>query len=241
MGTKLFITLTAVVLLFLSGVAVRADFEHPPESQKPTLVSPLEIAMIYYKYSGKTPDFSAWALLSDEYKNASIYDKAAILDARSREIADSFGLLGPDEQIVADYPVTLSEYSLGNKGYLIESFKDDTFFPFSYGGENFALVPKNILDHQWIPAEGLPAKNIDDLRLASENGKDAVMTFFLVPKFADKVPVTIDGKEYHVIGVEVAGLAFFDSKEMFAWRQEKSTPLSPEFRQRQKELMTLYH
>src|SRR5437870_5518449 len=64
------------------------------DSQKPSLTSPQEIAMIYHKFSGTLPDFSAWARLTDEYKQAEEYEKMAVEGKKAEALLQSFALLG---------------------------------------------------------------------------------------------------------------------------------------------------
>jgi hypothetical protein len=214
--TVLFAALCGV---FLSGSAPAQipGLEIESFSQKPPATAPINIAMIYYKYSAQAPDFSVWAALSDEYKNAPDFDKQNILRMKADALAQNFGLLVPNEQIIIDQPVELSEYSFESKGYLLENVRDDMFFTVSYGGENFALVPKNILDFQWLAAEEPQAKALDDLRAQGAGGREVSMTFVLKTLHASKAPLDIDGKPYRVLAVEVQGLSAFDGKGALAW------------------------
>lgn len=229
------------LLLSLPGAAARAQLDSAPLSEKPELVTPDAISMLWHHFAGQVPDFQAWAQLTDEYKKASEFDKAAVQDAKAREMEQTFSLVVPGDQFVADLPVTLSDYSLTNKGYLIENVTVSTFLKFSYAGQNFAVVPRDLVDHQWLAVEGLPAKEIDDIRAASKTGRDAVLTLFLSPKFAAPKPVTLEDGTYRVLSADVVGMAFFGKDGHLAWHEDrKMGGVAPEDAAQQKELMTLF-
>ncbi len=183
--------------------------------------------MIFYKYSHQAPDYDAWARASDEYKNAPDFAKEATMQRLSDQLSHVFGLISPSEEILADYPVTLSDYSFDNKGYFIDNLKSDMFIPFSYNGENFAVVPKISWMSKWLAVDGMPAKEIDDLRQKSPSRKDVTLTFSLLPKFASKDgTLTFDGKPYRLISAEIRSLSIYDAKGMLVWQQGAASSVS---------------
>jgi hypothetical protein len=249
-------TLTAALFLaaalapFAAPKGARAETLDIPtatmtnDTHRPPTVSGELVAMIWYRLSGVKPDFDAWALQSDEVKKASETEKMAAQARVSAALQQSFSLMFPGDQIIAELPVTLSDYSLKNKGYLIESFTPATFVKFSHGGKNFGVVPRAIMDQQWIPVEDLAAKRIDDLRRAGKPGTDVTLTLFLSPKTASPKPVMIDGAEWRVLSADIVGAAIFDENGQMVWKRKQALTgeqgTTPEQTQRANELLNLY-
>jgi len=237
MRTGIFALFMLALLLLVQPA--RAQFINPADMQKSDLTPAITVAMLYYKYSHQAPDFQAWALLSDDYKNAADYDKLAMQDSKAKELEQSFSLLAPDEMIVADFDGVLSDYSLQNEGYIVENFTNTMFIPFSYAGENYAVVPKGAVDKQWLSVKGMAAKSIDDLRKASKSGKNVTLTLSLASRYANQdEKVTIDGKDYRLLAAEIKSIAVFDPKGAVLWRQQPDA-ISPISKQQQ-ELLNLY-
>jgi hypothetical protein len=113
------------------------------------------------------------------------------------------------ETIVVETPVKISEYSFANKGFFIDNFKDDTFFPVTYHGQSYAIIPQGIMDKQWIAADGFDAKTIDEAAKASE-GRLLNIVLLLLPKYADKsATVPIQGKDYWPLSVEIKKMTLY--------------------------------
>jgi hypothetical protein len=213
----------------------------PGESQRPAPVSDENITLIWYRLAGKVPDFSAWAAMTDKVKKAPEYERQTVQAQEAAALLQSFNLILPGDQFIAELPATLSEYSLKNKGYLIENFSNETFVRFSHAGQNFGVVPRALMDHQWIDIDGLPAKQIDDLRHAAKNGKDVVMTLFLQPRSASPEPVKIDGADWRILSADIVGMAIFDDKGQALWRQKQAAQGgTAEQTKQNNELMHLY-
>jgi hypothetical protein len=182
--------LAAALLAVASAQAQKPIADQDP---KPEVTSSGYIAMAFYKLSGGTPDFKAWAESSKAYNEASPFDKDLIRERQMTEIENIFSLFTLDEPIVLLLPAKLSEYSITNKGFFIENIKEDTFFPVSYVGNDFAVIPQNIMDHQWVRADDKQAKIIDQAARNIGN-RTLHMYFHLTPIFADKAaPLNIEG------------------------------------------------
>lgn len=222
----------AAAQLDIPGVAVA--------SQKPPLTDARTVAMTYYRFSGQMPNFPAWALLSEEYEKAPAYEKLMTQDRIAKALAQDFSLIAVGDQVVVDLPVRLSEYSVANKGYVIEGIAPGTSFPFEYAGERFAVIPDNLIDRQFLSADGMPAKAIDDLRRASQDGKSAVLTLVLLPRAAPKEAAEdVDGTPVRLIGAEIGGMSFFDAEGRLVWHENPPRPGTGDAA-RQQELLNLY-
>jgi hypothetical protein len=210
--------------------------------QKSRVTQPVTIAMIYHRFAGDMPDFRAWARASKKYQDAPDFDKLSILDQMTAQMRESYSLLTLQEPVTYDFPVVLSDYSFDNKGYFIRNLTQQTFFPVSYQGLDYALVPKDIIEKQWLPVEDMAAaKAIDDLRRKSPDGKTLSMTFTLVPVYASKdMTLTLDGKTYRLISADIRAIAFYDADGMPVWRRDRTDEVSAEDMETQKKLMELY-
>lgn len=208
------------------------------ESYKPDMTEPITVAMVAHRSSGQMPDFMQWATMTDDYKNAPDYDKTSMQEKQADELEKSFNLLATDEQIIVDFPAILSDYSLNNEGYLIDNFTPTMFFPFSYAGKNYAVVPKDVLEHQWLPVKDMPAKQIDDIRKASKTGQEVTLTLTLSPRFIrNATTITIDGKDYLPLATELKSMAIFGANNRLVWRQKAQSGGSS---LQQNKLMNLY-
>lgn len=199
-----FIPVIAALFLALTQMPAEAQMGGSQEPEpKPEVSTPGYVAMAFYKLSGGTPDFRAWAESSKAYNEASSFDKDMVREKQMADIENIFSLFTLDEPLVVSMPVKLSEYSFSNKGFFIESLKEDLFFPVNYVGSDFALVPENIMDHQWMRAGDKQAK---DIERAAKNRPERTldMYFHLVPKFADrKAPLNIEGVDRWLLLGEV--------------------------------------
>lgn len=208
----------------LDGLAVRAPTPGGgtiASSQKPPVASSRDIALMHARYAGMMPDFDAWALATDEYKNAPDIEKMNVQAQMSRSMLETFKLLTTGQPFQVDFPVTLGDYNDDLKGYLADSIKDDTFFPFSYMGKNYAVIVQQITNFQWLPVDDLAqAKAVDDLRLKSASQKDAVITFTLSPLSAEKEkPTVIAGVEYWMLAAKVSNVAIYDDTGTLLWQK----------------------
>jgi hypothetical protein len=235
------LTFLTAALLALTITAASAQLVLPGAStQRPDLTSDFAVAMVYYRLTGKPPDFAAWARLSDAYRDAADYEKTAVLEKKTEEFQQNFSLLSTDDLVIVTFKAQLSEYNLKNEGYLIENFTPDMYFPFSYANENFAVVPRGAFDNQWLPVKDMPAKQIDDLRRAAADGKTVTITLSLMPRSADKgKPVTLDGKPFRLVAADLRAISFYDAAGALVFKESLEKPAAAATPEQQR-LMNLY-
>lgn len=197
------------------------------------------IAMIFHKLSGTAPDYDRWAMASESYTQASRFDKAMVREQKATELKSLYSLVTLSEPVVISAPVRLSKYSLTNKGFLIDSFKSDTYFGYEFAGNNYAIVIPSLLDHQWIDVDGDAAKAISNISTYSQ-GRMRVL-LYVEPKFADKSGMMQLGDRYYWL---ISG----QIKDMVLTQLRSDTPLwrksdglySSSGGKQQKDLMNLY-
>ena len=213
-----------------------------PETEtgtKPALTPPLRVAMIYYRFCGATPDYADWARLNDAYIKAEDYEKMMVESTLKKDFEETYKLITPNEEMVVDFRATLSDYMVENEGYIVENFTSKTFFPLIYGKDNFAIIVKDLVEREWLPAKDLAAKGIHDLRKASENGKDVTITFRLTPVYADKdFTFTAEDKTWRLLGAKIEDMVIYDAKGDTVWSETQKT--DPVIGQEKNELMNLY-
>lgn len=209
--------LASVVAFFLPRPVAALEYSAPVET------SPGQIAMIYHRLTGQAPDFAAWAAASDSYLKAGRLDKLTVQQQKAAELQNIFDLISLQDPIVIRVPVKLSAYSHSNYGYFIENFREDTFFSFGFMGQNYAVIPQNLVDRQWIPVSGEAAMKIEKALGAARQ-----LTVYLrvLPKFADKsVPMKLDGIDHWLLMGEPESLSLYSyGGDYLLWESAVAAP-----------------
>lgn len=214
---KLLSLLLVSCLLSLPLAARAEDFSGTASdlgstSSKPPVASDAEVAMIYWLLAGQSPNYDAMARASDEYKKAGDFERGQVLAAQVanlRNIHDNINFTHPT---VVRMLVHISPYSEKNKGFVITDFEDQTYFKYSFAGENYAIVPRGLMDHQFLgPVED--ATVIHKI-LAARPGYNSVfhLMVYLKPDYADKPDTLteVDGLRYHILTGQVAHVSLYD-------------------------------
>lgn len=174
---------------------------------RPRLSTSEEIAMAQHVLSGVAPSADDWARSTKEYQEANEFDRQTVMEEQRRVYIDKFKLYVRPEVLVVGARVQLSPYSEINKGFIIESFTDQTFFAYSFAGQNYAVVIPKLMDYQWIGIEKEFAKPIIDARTAQSKHINVVIEF--EPKFGDQNPIELQGKQYRLLAGEVASISLY--------------------------------
>jgi hypothetical protein len=206
----------------LSPDAVAAATAEGVQSTRPPATSPATIAMIFYKLTARAPDFESWVKQKDFYKNASPFEQPNIMTEQVQKMKDSYNLIMLTEPIVVETQVKLAPYDETNQGFFVESFKSSTFFPVTYAGESYAIVPQGITDKQWLKMDDPTiAKSID---AAAGNDRLLTMVLRLTPRFADaKSPAAIDGENYWPIAADIKSMMIYPlNKDTLLWQSDNA-------------------
>lgn len=222
------------LFLVFSFLAAKAAFAYNPATITPVPTSFAVVAMQFYKLTGQTPDFEAWVKIGKAYKTASPFDQKMILAREQKKLEELFKKTPPAAPIIVEAYVELSKYSIVNKGFLIESFGEDTFFSIDFNDEYYALVPDRVLDHQWMKVAEDEAQKIESAKVGG--GRGVRMYVELIPKYADKTaPLLLGDRHYWLISAEIKKMMLFNRDEIL-WEERSNQGNDP----RQKELMDLY-
>lgn len=221
--------ITAIAMmtaLVCGGIAVQAQTMPAADTQQPlasvptasslantpppTPTSPGYVALLYYRLSGQMPDFEAWAMASDDYIKANSFDKDLVLREKSAEASRAYQLLSFDEPVVIETQATLSSYSRAKRGFFVEDFRPDTFYGYSFIGRNYAVVPLDLMDFQWLSVDDEAVEKKIEALLKSSGGKIR-MYVYLTPTMADKeTPLKLDKKDYWLLSGRLQKLQIYD-------------------------------
>ncbi len=220
--SRAFFAIALSCAIFMTGAAAAEEhiaFQVPSTSSKeaPQATSAGYIAMLYSKMTGKRPNLEGWATASKDYTAASKFDKVTAQREKISELQAVYDLLTPTEPVVVDIPVVLSSYSKHNQGFFIDSFKEDTFFGFEFMDTNYAVIPMNLMEYQWLK---VPAEQADRIfKTVQPKAKDMVRAILYVdPIMADRNnPLNMDGTPRWMISGEVRKLMLYTTNGYLLW------------------------
>lgn len=177
---------------------------------RPRISTAEEVAITQHWLSGDPPSAAEWARHSKEYLEANDFSRQAVMEEKRQEYIDKFKLFTKPETIVISSNVKISRYSRENKGFVIESFNNETFFAYTFAGQNYAVVIPKLMDYQWVSIEGDNAARIEHWAPNSNNTVNVVLE--VEPKTADKTPIKLGDKTYRLMSAEVANISIYLQK-----------------------------
>jgi hypothetical protein len=237
---KPFFSLLLTVLLLMAVPGARAeDLMGLPDTAAPATRPPVaqegEVAMMYWMLARQNPKFDAMAKKSDEYQKADQFDKDNVLRTKVSEMKSLYDMVNFSHPTVVAMLVHLAPYSEKNKGFVITDFEDQTFFKYSYAGEKYAIVPRGLMDHQFLgPITDLALVN--KIKLSSyKNAKAFHLLVYLKPDFADppntltEIPDEKNKPErFHIISGAVQQVALYDVGDTQQFWNDKSDEFNKE-------------
>lgn len=200
-----------------------------------------QVAFSYYHLSKQAPDFDRWAQnIQFEKTKSGNLDPSTANEDTADGLRRSFDLLTLEDPIIVRMPVTLSAYHPDSQGYIVQDFQDDTFFSFHFVDRNYAVVPQDLMDKQFISVTPMEAAEIEKARQANPDGK-VTLVFYLQPTFGDKsAPVSIDGMDFWLLSAKITSLALFEPVNgIRLWRTQAPVKKAPE-EETDPELLKLY-
>jgi hypothetical protein len=185
----------------------------PPE---PT--SPGYIALVFNRLTGQKPDFSAWVMASDDYRNAVAFDRDLVMREKTAELEKSYQLIMSETQLIIRHPIRLLPYSRVKRGFFVENFRPDTFYAVNFLDRNYAIIPQDLMNYQWLGVED--PKQMDAMQAYVGKGEnDLVMMMYITATSADaKEPFIHKDKKYWLMSGKIARIQIFDSRgEYLLW------------------------
>lgn len=179
---------------------------HGREPQTPAVY----VAIVYQKLAGLIPPFEKWAEASPRLKETPAFEKEAVKNEIIGELRSLYDLVNREDAIVVYFPTKLGRYSTQFGGYFIADFKEDTFFSYKHMDEYYGVVPRKILNHQFIKIDLETAKQID-AEIANEN-TSVLLQIKLVPQYADTgAPLELGKQSFRLLLAEVKDIKIFNS------------------------------
>jgi hypothetical protein len=212
---------TLLALCFLCGLTGAASAQMNPSG----LSTPEHVAMVFYKLTRQIPDFHTWARETQAVKTAPPLAQETVASQKAQELRDAYALLTTEEPIAIETQAQISDYNAKSGGFFIENFTSQTYFSAAFNGQHYALVPRGILDSQWVGvANAENAKAIDTAAAATPN-RVLRLVIYLTPKTADKSsPLMLDGADHWLIETAVKSMTLYDAKgEKILWQSGAAT------------------
>lgn len=182
-------------------------------STAPSATGPEQVMLLHHRLANRMPDFRALARASDEYKAANDFDKERVMEGKIMALRNNFDMTSPNDKLVVKIPVTVSSFSVRNKGFIINELNDTMNFKYTYSGKNYAFIPRELGELQWIDASNdNTALTIDKAR-----GPGNVYTLFITfsPNYADspdRMTPLEDGKEYTIMTGTTDNITLYDAE-----------------------------
>ncbi len=176
-----------------------------------------QIASLYHKMIGATPDFEQWALYTDEYKNAQHYDAKIALQEQEIKLKELYYNIFADEMISIQTSISTQEYSEKQEKLFLSTISPDTFFNYHAFGQNYAVIVPGIEKYHEV---SLSEEAIQKFRDTS--GLSAVLELTLKPEIADNVePMIFESEEYWMILCKLAQIRIWDNdRQVVLWSEK---------------------
>ncbi|TAL28208.1 MAG: hypothetical protein EPN97_15250 [Alphaproteobacteria bacterium] len=207
-------------LLLGSAAGVRAEdlsglrSDLGSTSSRPEIADDAEIAMKYWLLARKEPKFEDMARKTKKYQEASQFERDGILSGQVAMMKNTYNSVSFSRPTVVGMKVRLSAYSPKNDGFAITDFEEETYFMYTFAGENYAIVPRGLMDHQFLgPIQDQQRAS----KIAHMGGNFHVFDLMVYVKldYADPpdTMTEIGGKRYHIISGQVAHVALYGANE----------------------------
>ncbi len=180
---RIFAKLFVIIFIAIVFVSARAHAQFIEEAS-----SSLEVAIAYHKLAEQIPDFELWASYTQEYGTALEDSKAEVLEEETQRLQKAFAFY--DHTVTPINIRTLVDVGVkqGDEPKLSIIFpnKPNTYFPYTYGGRDYALITENSDVLGDIPLTVLEAEQVQEK--LPENGKTLLVL--------NTVPYTVNTKEF---------------------------------------------
>lgn len=127
---KFTVLITGITLLLPPTFALARTIEMPTNFQ---------VEAIYRNLAGQPPDLESAARESEEYRAASEFDRATVLERQMEAKKAEFDNLKDVEAITLRARTSISEYDSAKGAYYIDAFQPGTYYPFG----NYDVLMEN--------------------------------------------------------------------------------------------------
>ena len=217
----------ALIAFAVAAFACAASAQVVPQPKMPDQTKPIYVAMLYEKFKhpgGDSPDFEEWVRQSPDYDNAQLFERPALVLKNAKDLKATYDLLTPTEPVIVMVNAHISSYSTTAKGFLVENFKNRTFFEYTYLGKRYAFVPNGLDRYQWLKA--LP-EEVPEIMRESDNGRSANLVVSLIPIQADPKPMKLNGKDYLLMMGDISKIEMWSKDGAHVvWDDKMNAPSS---------------
>tara|TARA_B100000686_G_scaffold334513_1_gene401867 strand:+ start:1646 stop:2425 length:780 start_codon:yes stop_codon:yes gene_type:complete len=208
--------------------------EKPPETFASKRTDNITVAMLFHKITGQSPDFSNWASQSIPYKNADPTEKNMVMSQVMDKLKTKFALMGYDEPVHVESYITLRQFRPEAGGFFVNEFKNDTYFTYSFDDENYAVIPTDIMDYEFIK---LSPEKMEEMAQHITNKNQLFMRLSLTPLNGDASEKTRlnNGFENWLMAARVMDIELWSPKDKtLLWRSNE------DFYSQKNKLLNLY-
>lgn len=205
-----------VMGLWLSTASAQEDPVPQPGSGFPDISSARQVATIFHRLVGVRPNFKQWVRFIDDCKNLDDLARIECEETKPAEMDKEYALTTAEQPIVVQFLADMSQYSYENGGYVVKNFEDGVFFPYTFAGANYAVIPQGLMDYQFLSIIDEPARKVERTLSYSKRRK-MLMVIYVLPTYANKDEKAMemtgpDGtvKPYKLISGRVANVALYE-------------------------------
>ena len=210
MKTKCLALLIFGLMLLSSSLAFAQDVGVPANQGREPQTPAVYVAIVYQKLAGLVPPFEKWADASPRLAQTPSFEKEAVKNEIIGELRSLYDLVNRDDPIVVYFPTKLGRYSTQFGGYFINDFKEDTFFSYKHMDDYYGVIPRKILDHQFLKIDPETAKQIDEA-IANQN-TSVLLQIKLIPEYADTgAPLELGKQSFRLLLADVKDIKIFNS------------------------------
>ena len=186
-----------------------------PDVKQHESTHPEKIIFAYHKLAKDTPDFDSMSQASPRVQKAQGIDKSTVAMSEYNRISNSYNVYDETEIIAIQTTLKVDEYSELQDLIAFNELDNETFFRYSFYGENIGIVPEDIAKFNRIQI----SKPRAEAMLKALNGsKDVTAEFLLKPVYADKErPVTYKDKDYVLMLAKIAEVRLWAASDALVW------------------------
>lgn len=188
-------------------------------TSRPEVANDIEIAMKYWLLSRKEPKFDDLARQTTEFEAAGQFERDGVLSAQVARMRDVYNSISFAHPTVVRMKIHLSPYSPKNDGFVVTDFEDETYFRYTFAGENYAIVPRGLMEHQFLGPMNDKDRSYKIGHLGGNFHEFHLMVYVKLdyadpPDTLTEIPDP-NGKpaRYHIISGQVAHIALYAGDE----------------------------
>lgn len=230
------VALVVYVAASSSAYAESAPVLYYKQSQVPESIAARQVAMLYGRLAGKVPDFDDWA---QQLQLNAPTDDMTYVPETARSLRTEFDLIGSGDPITVVTPIQLSPYSQANGGYIVDGFKDDTYFSFKFLKSHYAVIAQGLGDRQWMAADEQQMSLIERAKAEREDGI-VLAVIILRPRSADPLgTLALDNIDHYLVSATIDKIQIYaPTSGMPVWESNEERP--KDVTETDPELLNLY-